>query len=172
MSSWITSLLLAVFVVAAPFTFVLKVLLGLPRPLAASHRRWPRLLNSGLIALLTTAVTIFIRRAYYSVGQAPAETAAEFLIAALAYVFGLVLLLRQFSGVYPEFIVTTGWTGLHLRKTTYRNIERIETVSEKGGETELEIRTARGDFLRLTLPTGSVAIFYDQVRKKNEIQTS
>ena len=72
-------------------------------------------MNYILIGTITAYVTIFIRTAYYVRGADPAAVLMEFVIAALAYIFGLVLSLRQFAGVYPEYIVTTGRTGLSLR---------------------------------------------------------
>ena len=165
MSSWGTSLSLAMLVVMVPFCFVYKVLLQLPQPLALSHRRWPVWVNLGLIAIVTTGATIFIRRAYYG-ANTPAENTAAFLIAALAYAFALVLVIRQFSGVYAEYIVTTGPTGLALRKTRYRNIQNVETVSQRSGETRLKIRVADGRALSMTLPTRHVRIFMEQLRKK------
>lgn len=166
----VTSLVFAVLVVTIPFTLVLKVLLQLPRPLALSHRRWPLPLNFALIALITALVTIFIRGVYYGSRVSPAEPAAEFLIVALAYGFGLVLLLRQFGGVYPDFIVTTGQTGFGLRKTTYRNIRKVEKAGEGGGETRFRVETAREITVLFSLPTRYVSIFYDQMRKMNNDQ--
>ena len=168
MSDWITSLSFAILVVALPFTFVLKVLQQLPRPLALSHRRWPMPFNFAIIAAITGGGAVFIRDAYYDATNPPAQIVAQFLIAAIAYAFGLVLLLRQFSGVYPEFIVTTGRTGLALRKTRYRNIQNVETADARTGETRLRIRTARSASLSMTLPTRYVPMFYDQMRKKHQ----
>jgi hypothetical protein len=166
MSSWITSFSLAALVVMMPLTFILKVLLQLPRPLALSHRRWPMRLNFGLIVAVTVCGAFFIRKVSFDRTSTPAEILAGFLIAALVYGLGLVLLFRQFSGVYAEFVVTTGRTGLGLRKTRYRNIQDIESVAVRGGETRLRIETAAGDSLPLTLPTRYVSIFYSQMRKK------
>jgi hypothetical protein len=91
----------------------------------------------------------------------------QFLIASLAYVFGLVLLIRQFKGVYPEYIVWTGRTGLSIRKTTYSNITDVEKLSEGHGETRLRVHTNYG-ILTFTLPTRSVSIFYDRLRSRLE----
>src|SRR5690349_6162837 len=126
MPALVTTLMFAVLVVTIPFTLVLKVLLQLPRPLAPAHQRWPLPLNFLLIGLITAYVTIFVHHVYYVPQKTPAELGAEFLIAALAYGFSLVLLMRQFGGAYPDYIVTTGLTGFGLRKTIYRNIRRIE----------------------------------------------
>src|SRR5262245_46231637 len=168
MLAWLSSFPFAVLVAAVPFTFVLKLLLRMPRPIAPSHRRWPLPLNIAVIVAVTTYVTVFIRGAYDGKYHAPLAMFADFLIAALVYAFGLVLLLRQFSGAYSEFIVTTNRIGLGLRKTTYRNIRNVETLAEAGGETSLRIDTVnRGSFL-FSLPTRYVSIFHDQIRKKNE----
>jgi len=109
-------------------------------------------------------VTIFIRTAYYVRGADPAAVLMEFVIAALAYIFGLVLILRQFAGVYPEYIVTTGRTGLSLRKTVYRNIIDVEEISRNRAETTLLVVTNHGMAIRLTLPTRSVSVFYEQLK--------
>ena len=136
----------------------------LPKAVVLSHRRWPLPLNYILIGTITAYVTIFIRTAYYVRGADPAAVLMEFVIAALAYIFGLVLILRQFAGVYPEYIVTTGRTGLSLRKTVYRNIIDVEEISRNRAETTLLVVTNHGMAVRLTLPTRSVPVFYDQLK--------
>ena len=88
----------------------------------------------------------------------------EFIIAAVAYAFGLVLILRQFSGLYPEFVVTTGRSGLSLRKTAYRNIVNIEEVARGYGESHLRLETNYGLTVPLTLPTRHVASLYERVK--------
>ena len=168
MPALVKALVFAVLVTTIPFTFVLKVLLRLPRPLAPSHRRWPLPVNSALIALITAYVTIFMR-GYYIRRIGPAEFGAGFLVVALCYGFALVLLLRQFSGVYPEFIVTTGVTGFDIRKTLYRNIRNVEQKGAAGGETLFHIETKGDVVLSFSLPTRYVSIFYDQMSKmRNE----
>ena len=57
----------------------------------------------------------------------------EFLIAAVIYGFGLALLLRQFCGVYEDFIITVGFAGMLLWKTSYNNIAKAETRSSFRG---------------------------------------
>ena len=166
MPTWLTSLVFSVLVVTIPFTFILKIMMRLPKPLALSHRRWPLPLNFSMIAAITAYVTIFIRTAYYGRGSTPPEVLMEFVIAALGYVFGLVLILRQFSGVYPEFIVTTGRTGLSIRKTVYRNITDVEEVSREHGEARLRVTTTHGAEVPLTLPTRSLVVFYEQLKPK------
>ena len=169
MPTLVSALVFAILVATIPFTFVLKVLQRLPQPLAASHRRWPLPLNFGLIAFVTAAAAVFVRGVYSARGSSAAEVAAEFLIVALCYGFALVLLLRQFSGVYAEFIVTTGPTGLGLRKTTYRSIRNVEKVADAGGETRFRIETSRDFVVTLSVPTRHVSIFYDQMAKlRNE----
>jgi len=74
------------------------------------------------------------------------------------------LILRQFAGVYPEYIVTTGRTGLSLRKTVYRNIIDVEEISRNRAETTLLVVTNHGMAIRLTLPTRSVSVFYEQLK--------
>jgi hypothetical protein len=93
------------------------------------------------------------------------EIAAGCLVAAVVYGFALALLQRQFCGVYPEFIVTSGPAGFGLRKTSYRNIKDIQTVSERTNETEFRIETVHGRILTLTLPRKYVSIFFDHVEK-------
>jgi hypothetical protein len=88
----------------------------------------------------------------------------EFVIAALAYAFGLVLILRQFAGLYPEFFVSTGRTGLALRKTAYRNVTKIDEVVRAYGESRLRIETSYGLVVPLTLPTRHVASLYERVK--------
>jgi hypothetical protein len=164
MPSWLSSLVFAILVVVMPFSLILKLMLQLPKPVALSHRRWPVPLNFGVIAAITAYTTIFIRSAYYGRAANPAAVLMEFVIAALAYIFGLVLLLRQFSGLYPEYIITTGRTGLSIRKTAYRNIINIVEVARNHGESQLRIETRYGLVHSFTLPTGSIQALYDRVK--------
>src|SRR5205823_1817585 len=121
-----------------------RLMLQLPKSVALSHRRWPLLVNIGIIGAITAYTTIFIRSAYYGRIASPVTVLMEFVIAALAYVFGLVLLLRQFSGLYAEYLITTGRSGLFIRKIAYRNIINIEEVARGHGESQLRIETSRG----------------------------
>lgn len=166
MPNWLASLLFAVLVVTIPYTLILKIMLRLPKALALSHRRWPPGLNIGLIAAITAYVTIFIRSVYYGRSPNPDALLMEFLIAALAYNFGLVMILRQFAGVYPEYIVSTGRLGLSLRKTVYRNIMDVEEVSRNRGEAHLRIKTSYGVTIHFTLPTRYVSIFYERLKEQ------
>src|SRR5207344_125007 len=77
----------------------------------------------------------------------------EFLIQAVIYGFGLALLLRQFCGVYEDFIITVVAAGLALRKTSYSNIVKAEGEDLDSGETRILIETSRGSLVELILPT-------------------
>jgi hypothetical protein len=88
----------------------------------------------------------------------------QFVIAALAYIFGFVLLLRQFSGLYAEYIITTGRFGLSIRKTAYRNVIGVEEIKRTRGESELRIVTRHGFVCLLTLPVRSVPALYDRLK--------
>ena len=141
------------------------MLLQLPKPIALSHRRWPIYLNLLVIGGITTWITIFIHGAYYRRGLVnPFAILMEFIIAALAYAFGLVLILRQFAGLYPDFMITTGRTGLGLRKTAYRNVTKIDELARGYGESHLRIETSYGLVVPLTLPTRHVASLYERVK--------
>jgi len=164
MQAWSTSLLIAVLVATVPFTMFINILLQLPRPLAQSHRRWPLPLNYALVAAVTSYTSYFIHRGYVR-SSSSMEIAGGCLIAAVVYGFALALLQRQYCGVYPEFIVTSGPAGFGLRKTSYRNIKDIQTFSERTNETEFRIETVHGRMLTLTLPRKYVSIFFDHVQK-------
>src|SRR5436189_2274668 len=139
MPAWASATMFAILVVLAPYTLILKILLQLPKSLALSHGRWPLAVNIAVIVAVTAWVTVFIHTAYYRHFLDPLVVLMEFLIAALAYAFGLVLILRQFAGLYPEILVTTGRSGLALRKTAYRNVIKIEEVGRAHGEARLRI---------------------------------
>ena len=164
MPNWVSALVVAILVVVIPFSLVLKLMLQLPKAVALSHRRWPLAANFAVIGAITAYTTIFIRNTYYGHFNVPDVVLMEFVIAALAYIFGLVLLLRQFSGLYPEYIITIGRTGLSMRKTAYRNIVDIEELSRSHGESRLRVRTAHGMTLSMTLPIRSVPALYDRVK--------
>ena len=162
----LSALAVAILVVVIPFTLVIKLMLQLPKPVVLSQRRWPLAVNFGIVAAITAYTTIFIRNTYYGRAANPAALLMEFMIAALAYVFGLVLLLRQFSGLYPEYIITTGRTGLSIRKTAYRNIINVEEAGRAHGEAQLRIVTQHGLIHRITLPDRSVQALYDRVKQQ------
>ena len=151
---------------ALPFSFLLWILYRLPQPLVRSHRKWPAMANFLLMVGVTVTTAIFFERATVR-DHGLAGVLVEFLIAAGIYGFGLVLLLRQFCGVYEDFIITVGVGGLLLWKTSYTNIAKAETREAGGGERQIVIETARGGLLSLTLPPGDVERFYAQVRKKH-----
>src|SRR5262249_31867359 len=163
MPYWLNALLFAILVVTIPFTMILRILSQLPKPDALTHRRWPSGVNLVLIGAITAYVTIFIRAAYYVRGSSAISLFLQFLIAALAYGFGLALILRQFTGIYPEFIVTTGAAGLGIRKIAYRNIEDIEEVWRGHGETRLRIHTIYGNSFLFTVPTRSVPMLHENL---------
>jgi hypothetical protein len=164
MPTWVSALVFAVLVVTIPYILMLKIMLRLPKAVALSHRRWPLAANVAVIGAITTYTTIFIRSVYYGRSPNSAALLMEFVIAALAYVFGLVLILRQFAGVYPEYIVTTGWTGLTVRKTVYRNIIDIREARRTHGEAHLRIETSHGLVLPFTLPIRHLGSFYERMK--------
>ncbi len=165
MPSWISALTFAFLVVVIPYTLIFKILLQLPKPVAASYRKWPLVANLAVIAAITGCVTLFIHGAYYRRGFTnPWAVLMEFLIAALIYAFGLVLILRQFAGLYPDFFVTTGRSGLSLRKTAYRNVTGVEEVNRISGEAHLRIETNYGLVVPLSLPTKHVPMLYERVK--------
>ena len=164
MPSWISATVFAILVVFFPYSFILRILSQLPRPIALSHRRWPLTVNLLVIGAITAWAAVFIHSAYYRRTLDPFLILLEFVIAALAYAFGLVLILRQFSGLYPEFFVTTGRTGLALRKTAYRNVINIEEVARGYGESHLRVQTNYGLVVPLTLPTRHVPSLYERVK--------
>ena len=164
MPSWISAFLFAVLVVTIPYTLMLKIMLALPKAIVLSHRRWPVGLNFAVTGAVTAYTTVFIRNVYYGRSPNSLSLLLEFVIAALAYVFGLVLVLRQFAGVYPEYIVTTGWTGLSVRKTAYSNIVDIREAARTDQETDLRIEPSHGLVLPFTLPTRHLAAFYERVK--------
>ena len=164
MPAWISALVVAILVVVIPFTFIIRLMLQLPKAVALSHRRWPLPVNFGIVAAITAYTTIFIRSTYYGRGGNPTAILMEFVIAGLAYVFELVLLLRQFCGLYPEYIITTGRTGVGIRKTAYRNISNVEETGRGPGEVYLRITTRHGLVHGVTLPPRSVQALYDRVK--------
>ena len=165
MPALISAAVFAILVVVFPYTLIFRILLQLPKPAILSHRRWPFVVNLLVIAAVTVWLTFFIHRAYYRRGLVhPTAMFLEFVIAALAYAFGLVVILRQFLGLYPDFFVTTGRSGLALRKTAYRNVTTIEEVGRRHGEAYLRIKTNYGLVVPLTLPTRHVASLYERVK--------
>jgi hypothetical protein len=165
MPAWVSAAIFAILVVVFPYTVIFRMLLQLPPPIALSHRRWPLMVNLAVTAGVTVWVAVFIRAVYYHRGLTePAVMLMDFVIAALAYAFGLALILRQFAGLYPEFLVTTGRTGLALRKTAYRNVIKIEEVWRRHGECHLRVETNYGLLVGVTLPFRYVASLYERVK--------
>ena len=99
MSPWITALLVAILLATVPLTWIFRILRNLPPPLLLSHRRWPAWVNFALIGAITGNVTVFVRGVYYGGTREPLALALQFLIAAVIYFFGFVLIVRQFAGV-------------------------------------------------------------------------
>ena|SRR5437867_5353855 len=165
MPSWVSAAMFATLVVIFPYTVIFRILSQLPKPIALSHRRWPLGVNLLVIGVITAWITVFIHTAYYRRGLVNlVAVLTGFIVAALAYAFGLVLILRQFSGLYPEFFITTGRTGLGLRKTAYRNVIHIEEVARRHGEAQLRVETNYGLVVPLTLPARHVASLYERVK--------
>src|SRR5689334_8986648 len=150
-----TALFLGFLVTVIPFSFLLRLLQQLPRALVQSHRRWPLAINGLVIAGVTAAVTLSLHRAADQT-HSSSQVALEFLIAAVVYAFGLVLVLRQFCGVYEEYIITVVGAGLALRKTSYTNIVKAEGEEGDNGETRILIETSAGSIVKLILPTRDV----------------
>ena len=161
-AAWVFGILISV----VPFSFLLWLLYRLPKPLVASHRRWPLVLNCLLMTVVVVSTTLFLDRAAVR-PHGLRGVIVEFVIQAVIYGFGLALLLRQFCGVYDDFIITVGVAGLLLWKTSYTNITKADSRESGGGEARIRIETARGGVLRLTLPANQVERFYTQVRKKH-----
>jgi len=161
-AAWVLGILISV----VPFSFLLWLLYRLPKPIVASHRRWPLLVNCLLMTVVASSTTVFLVRAASAI-HGLSGVIVEFLIQAAIYGFGLALLLRQFCGVYEDFIITVGAAGLLLWKTSYTNIAKADSRQSGGGEAGIRIETARGGVLWLTLPANQVERFYAQVRKKH-----
>jgi hypothetical protein len=160
------ALVFGILASVAPFSFLLWILYRLPRPIVASHHRWPISVNALLMIVVAVTTALFLERAAVR-DHGLIGVFVEFLITAGIYGFGLALLLRQFCGVYEDFVITVGAGGLLLWKTSYTNIAKAETREGGGGEKEIWIETARGGLLTLTLPAADVERFYAQVRKKH-----
>jgi hypothetical protein len=161
-AAWVFGILVSV----VPFSFLLWLLHRLPKPLVASHRRWPLLVNCALMTVVAVSTTLFLDRAAMR-QHGIRGIVVEFVIQGVIYGFGLVLLLRQFCGVYEDFIITVGMAGLLLWKTSYTNITKADSRDSGGGEALIRIETARGGVMWLTLPAHQVERFYAQVRKKH-----
>jgi hypothetical protein len=164
-----TALFLGILVTVIPFSFLIRLLQQLPKALVLSHKRWPLIFNGLVTAAVTAVITLFLHRAADR-SHGFSQVALEFVIAAVVYAFGLVLVLRQFCGVYEEFIITVAAAGLALRKTSYANIVKAEGEDRDSGETQILIETSRGILVKLIIPTRDADRFYTHVRKKRSIE--
>ncbi len=151
---------MAVFVATVPLLWVFRILTDLPQPLALSHRQWPPWANFFLIGLITANVAVFIHGMSDGGTEEPLNFVLRFVIAGVVYFFGMVLLVRQFAGLYPEYFVTAGRTGFGVRKSLYRNIVDIDEKYASRHETELRIHIRTGESLHLTLPTRHIPAFH------------
>jgi hypothetical protein len=164
MPPWVSATVFAVLVVVFPYTLIFKILMQLPKAIALSHRRWPIGVNLAVIGGITAWIAIFIHSAYYDRGRTPTGLLMEFGIAALAVCIRARTDTAAIRGLYPEFFVTTGRSGLALRKTAYRNVIKIEEVARGYGESHLRVETNYGLVVPLTLPTQSVSSLYERVK--------
>jgi hypothetical protein len=155
----------AVLVATVPLVWVLRILGNLPEPIVMSHRRWPWWANSLLIGAVSGGVVIFIRVAYYGGSRSILNLAFQFVIVSMVYVFGLVLLVRQFSGLYPEYFVTAGRTGLSPRKALYSKVVDVQRRGEAGGEIHLRIKMESGERLHLHIPTHQLPTLREAIEK-------
>ena len=164
-----SALFIGILVTLIPFSFLLRLLQQLPKAVVQSHKRWPLVVNGLVIAAVTAAISLFLHRTGDR-SHGFSQVALEFLIAAVIYAFGLVLVLRQFCGVYEEFVITVAAGGLALRKTSYVNIVKAEGEDRDSGETQVLIETSRGSLVKLMIPTRDADRFYKHVRKKRSIE--
>jgi len=163
MPSWVSAAIFAILVVLFPYMVILRILLQLPKPIALSHRRWTIAVNIAVIFAITALIAVYIHSAYYRRVD-PYLVLMQFVIAALAYAFGLVLILRQFGGLYPGFFIPPGRSGRARRKTACRNVINIEEVARVYGESRLRIETSYGTVVQLTLPARDVPSLYERVK--------
>ena len=132
-----------------------------------SHRRWPFQVNLVIVIVSTASTAVFIRRLYYSDAMSvdPAVDGLRFAIAAVVYILAFVLLIRQYVGLYPEYLVASGKGGFTLRKRLYQNIVRVEEARTSGHETEVLFYFQNRERLRLTLPDRGVPLVYELIEK-------
>jgi fucose 4-O-acetylase-like acetyltransferase len=164
-----TAVFIGFLVTVIPFSFLLRLLQQLPPALVRSHRKWPLILNGLITAGVTAVIVLFLDRAADR-SHGIAQVGLEFLIAGVVYGFGLVLIVRQFCGVYEDYIITAVMAGVALKKTSYSNIVKAEGEDTESGETKVLIETSRGTRLKLVLPTRQAERFYTHVRKKRSIE--
>ena len=165
MNPWIASASIAVLVATVPLSWVIRILRDMPPPVVRSFPRWPDRVNLLVVAAVTAMVTTFIRFAYYAPVAQPWRVAFLFLITALVYVFAIVLLLRQHVGLYEEYFVTVGVTGLAPRKALYSNVDDIVIRSESSSEAQVELRMRSNETLVLHLPAHHVRTLRELVEK-------
>ena len=164
MPPWVSSLLFSVLVSTVPMSWVLRMFMNLPAPLAVSHTRWPTWVNVLIIGFVTTVVTFFVNDVYYGSLIEPSVVGAKFLMTSLLYGFAFTLLLRQFKGLYPEYLITVGRTGLSITKTVYRNITKVEVVKKSRGELTVVVELQNGDSRSIELPKEYLSVFHDRIK--------
>lgn len=164
MNPWLASVSIAILVATVPLSWVLRILRDMPAPVVRTFRRWPDSVNLLVVGGVTAVVTAFIRFAYYGPAE-PMRVAFQFLIASLVYVFAIVLLVRQHVGLYPEYFVTVGASGLALRKGLYANVADIVVGSESEREVEVELVMRSDETLLLHLPAHHLGTLRELVAK-------
>lgn len=166
MNPWLASASIAVLVATVPLGWVLRILRDIPAPVVRSFRRWPDWANILLIAAVTSIATVFIRLVYYRPVPEPVTIAFQFVIAGLVYIFAIVLLLRQHVGLYPEYFITVGASGLALRKSSYRNVVDFAPSAESGREVRMAVTMGSGERVILHIPAHHVPTFRELVEKE------
>ena len=115
-------------------------------------------------------VMLFIRKAYFMRSVEPLEIGIHFVAVSLIYLFGLVLLLRQFVGLYPDYLVSAGRMGLAIRKSVYQKIVNVQIYREGRRETSLNIRLENGERVRIDLPGDHLPVLYDRIRSSRILE--
>lgn len=170
MTKWIAALSVASLAAAVPLIWILRILYSLPAPMVLSHRQWPIWMNVSLIGGITVPVMLFIRKAYFMRSVEPLEIGIHFVAVSLIYLFGLVLLLRQFVGLYPDYLVSAGRMGLAIRKSVYQKIVNVQIYREGRRETSLNIRLENGERVRIDLPGDHLPVLYDRIRSSRILE--
>ncbi len=165
MNPWLASISIAILVATVPLSWVLRILRDMPPPVVRTFRRWPDSVNLLVVGVVTGVVTAFIRFAYYGPSAEPLRVGFQFLIASLVYVFAIVLLVRQHVGLYPEYFVTVGASGLAPRKGLYSHVSDIAVRSEYGREVEVELVMRSNETLLLHLPAHHLRTLGELVAK-------
>jgi hypothetical protein len=163
---WVAASSIAVLVTTVPLCWVYRVLQGLPAPLVPAHPRWSVRVNLFLIGGATGSTAFFIRHIYYvDAVPDPAAGALRLAIAALVYILAFVLLIRQYTGLYPEYLVAAGPGGFTVRRRLYANVVRIEERDEAGGYTQVVLFLKNREKLRLSIPGEGVPLLYTLIEK-------